>query len=90
MTLSYGGNPESLSYLGSNKYRVVTVVTDISLRTDRMDRGTRRQNWQQAARLQSLREHSVHCWAPWRIKLINETFAQQAKDQLSRPPGSTD
>jgi len=44
MTLSYGGNPESLSYLGSNKYRVVTVATDISLRTDRMDRGTPRQN----------------------------------------------
>jgi len=43
MTLSYGGNPESLSYLGSNKYRVVMVVTDISLRTDRMDRGTPRQ-----------------------------------------------
>jgi len=33
MTLSYGrygGNPESLSYLGSNEYQVVTVVTDIA------------------------------------------------------------
>jgi len=46
MTLSYGGNSESLSYLGSNKYRVVTAVTDISLRTDRMNRRTPRQNWQ--------------------------------------------